>query len=63
MLAHRKRDRMENRKKPASTWHFKEGVLTVDHDGKKVVLGRYATRELAAKAAADYFAKHGGQRV
>ena len=35
--------------KPASTWSFDQGTLT---------LGRYATREFAAKAAAVYSAKH-----
>jgi hypothetical protein len=48
--------------KPASTWSFDQGTLTVHHLGKTVSLGRYATREFAAKAAAAYFAKHGGRR-
>ena len=43
--------------KPASTWSFDQGTLTV-HWGKTVSLGRYATHEFAAKAAAVYFAKH-----
>jgi hypothetical protein len=43
--------------KPASTWSFDQGTLTVHHLGKTVSLGRYATREFAAKAAAAYFAK------
>jgi hypothetical protein len=38
------------------------GTLTVHHLGKTVSLGRYATHEFAAKAAAGYFAKHGGRR-
>jgi len=49
-------------KEPASTWTFEEGVLVVQHQGKSIPLGRYATHELAAKAAAAYFAKHGGQQ-
>jgi hypothetical protein len=44
--------------KPASTWSFDHGTLTVHHLGKTVSLGRYATHEFAAKAAAAYFAKH-----
>jgi hypothetical protein len=47
--------------KPASTWSFDQGVLTVHHLGKTVSLGRYATHEFAARAAAAYFAKHGGR--
>lgn len=47
--------------KPASTWSFEQGRLTVQHLGKTVSLGRYATHELAGKAAALYFAKHGGR--
>jgi hypothetical protein len=43
--------------KPASTWSFDHGALTVHHLGKTVSLGRYATHEFAAKAAAVYFAK------
>ena len=43
--------------KPASTWSFDQGTLTVHHLGKTVSLGRYATHEFAAKAAAVYFAK------
>ena len=46
---------MEN---PAATWSFDHGRLTVHHLGKTVSLGRYATHEFAAKAAAVYFAKH-----
>jgi hypothetical protein len=46
--------------KPASTWSFDQGTLTVHHLGKTVSLGGYATRKFAAKAAAVYFAKHGG---
>jgi hypothetical protein len=49
---------MSNSTTPSSTWSFEEGSLTVHHLGKTVSLGRYATRELAAKAAALYFAKH-----
>jgi hypothetical protein len=44
--------------KPAWTWAFEEGVLTVDHLGATVSLGRYATREFASKAAALYIAEH-----
>jgi hypothetical protein len=44
--------------KPASTWSFDQGTLTVQYLGKTVSLGRYATHEFAAKAAAVYFAKH-----
>jgi hypothetical protein len=44
--------------KPASTWSFDQGTLTVHHLGKTVSLGRYTTREFAAKAAAVYCAKH-----
>jgi hypothetical protein len=44
--------------KPASTWSFDQGTLTVHHLGKTVSLGRYAKHEFAAKAAAVYFAKH-----
>jgi hypothetical protein len=44
--------------KPASTWSFDQGTLTVHHLGNTVSLGRYATHEYAAKAAAVYFAKH-----
>jgi hypothetical protein len=46
--------------KPASTWSFDQGTLTVHHLGMAVSLGGYATHEFAAKAAAVYFAKHGG---
>jgi hypothetical protein len=52
---------MTTMEKPASTWSFHEGTLTVHHLGKTVSLGRYATHEFAAKAAAVYFAKHGGR--
>ena len=51
---------MAKTQNPASTWSFEEGRLTVYHLGKTVSLGRYATHDLAAKAAAVYFAKHGG---
>jgi hypothetical protein len=44
--------------RPAFSWRFEEGELTVRHDGHTIRLGRYATREWAAKAAAAYFAKH-----
>jgi hypothetical protein len=44
--------------KPASTWSFDQGILTVHYLGKTVSLGRYATHEFAANAAAVYFAKH-----
>jgi hypothetical protein len=44
--------------KPTSTWSFDQGTLTVHYSGKTVSLGRYATHEFAAKAAAVYFAKH-----
>jgi hypothetical protein len=46
----------------SSTWHFEEGRLTVRHLGQKISLGRYATREHAAKAAVSYFENNGGQR-
>ena len=46
--------------KPASTWSFDQGTLTVHHLGKTVSLGGYATHEFAAEAAAVYFAKQGG---
>jgi hypothetical protein len=52
---------MSNSMKPASTWSFEEGTLTVHHLGKTVSLGRYATHDLAAKAAARYFAQHDGK--
>jgi hypothetical protein len=45
-----------------STWRYEEGRLTVYHLGKTIPLGRYATREHAAKAAAVYFGEHGGQQ-
>jgi hypothetical protein len=48
---------MTSPKKPLSTWAFEEGTLSVQHLGKTVSLGRYATRELAGKAAALYLAK------
>ena len=48
--------------KPASTWSFDQGTLTVHYLGKTVSLGRYATREFAAKAAAVYFAKHQSEK-
>ena len=48
--------------KPASTWSFDQGTLTVHHLGKTVSLGRYATHEFAAKAAAVYFAEHQASR-
>jgi len=44
--------------RPAFSWRFEEGELTVRHDGRTIRLGRYATREWAAKAAAAYFSKH-----
>ncbi len=49
---------MNSLKTPSSSWSFEEGSLTIHHLGKTVSLGRYATRELAAKAAALYFAKN-----
>ena len=49
---------MTKSKQPAFTWAFEEGRLTVTHMGKSVSLGRYANRELAAKAAARYLADH-----
>jgi hypothetical protein len=51
-------DLMTRAAKPAFSWRFEEGELTVRHDGNTIRLGRYATREWAAKAAAAYFAKH-----
>ncbi len=53
---------MGNSKKPSSTWSFEEGSLTISHLGKTGSLGRYATREHAAKAAKLYIAKHDGGR-
>jgi hypothetical protein len=50
-------------KKPAWTWTFEEGVLTIDHSGATVSLGRYATHEFAAKAAALYIAKHAEEKA
>ena len=47
-------------KTPSFTWSFEEGRLTVKHLDKAVSLGRYATRELAAKAAAFYIRNHSG---
>jgi hypothetical protein len=44
--------------KPAWTWAFEEGLLTIDHLGTVISLGRYASREFAAKAAARYIALH-----
>jgi hypothetical protein len=52
---------MTTMEKPASTWSFDHGTLTVHHLGKTISLGRYATHEFAAKAAAVYFANHGGR--
>jgi hypothetical protein len=49
---------MTSLKTPSWTWAFEEGVLTVDHSGATVSLGRYATREFAARAAALYIEKH-----
>jgi hypothetical protein len=49
-------------KRPASSWRYEEGILIVRHRGEKISLGRFATRDHAAKAAAVYFAKHGGQQ-
>jgi len=45
-------------RQPDWTWAFEEGTLTIEHQGATVSLGRYATREFAAKAAAVYIAKH-----
>jgi hypothetical protein len=47
---------------PPSRWIYDEGVLVVYHQGKTVSLGNYATHALAAKAAATYFADHGGRK-
>jgi hypothetical protein len=47
--------------KPASTWSFDQGALTVHHLRKTISLGRSATHGFPAKAAAEYFAKHGGR--
>lgn len=49
---------MTNSRKPSWTWAFEEGTLTIGHAGTVVSLGRYATHEFAAKAAALYIAKH-----
>jgi hypothetical protein len=51
---------MKSSTKPSSTWSFEEGSLKIHHLGKTVSLGRYATHEFAAKAAALYFAKRDG---
>lgn len=48
---------MPKPKKPEFTWAFDDGVLTIHHDGKTVVLGRYAAHEWAAAAAAKYIAQ------
>ena len=44
--------------KPASTWSFDQGTPTVNALGRTESLGRYATHQFGAKAAAVYFAKH-----
>jgi len=49
---------MTKTRKPTSTWSFEQGRLTVHHLGQAVSLGRYATHDLAAKAAAAYLTKH-----
>jgi hypothetical protein len=49
--------------KPASTWSFDQGTLFVQHLGETISLGRYATPEFAAKAAAAYFAKHQARKT
>jgi hypothetical protein len=49
---------MTSSKVPSWTWAFEEGILTIDHLGTTVSLGRYATREFAAKAAASYIEQH-----
>jgi len=49
-------------KKPGSTWRYSGGVLVVEHAGLTVVIGTFPTRAAAAKAAADYFARNGGQQ-
>jgi hypothetical protein len=41
-----------------SNWSFEDGVLSVNHLGKTISLGRYATPEHAAKAAEKYIAGH-----
>lgn len=46
---------------PSSRWIYDEGVLVVHHLGKSISLGRYGTHAHAAKAAAAYFAEHGGR--
>lgn len=53
---------MATTKQSTSTWRYDEGILTIRHLGERVSLGRYATRDDAAKAAAAYFAYHGGQK-
>lgn len=50
-------------KKPTSSWRYEEGVLTIRHLDQKISLGRYATREYAAKAAAAYLATCSARRV
>ncbi len=47
----------------ASTWSFDHGTLTVHHLGTTVSLGRYATHEFAAEAAAVYFTKHPAKKM
>jgi hypothetical protein len=48
---------VNNPEKQPASWSFEEGVLSVQDSGTTVSLGRYATYELAAKAAALYLAK------
>jgi hypothetical protein len=60
MVLLRGRDAMT--KEPASTWIYEDGVLVIKHLGKSITLGRYATHDHAAKAAAVYFAGHGGRQ-
>jgi hypothetical protein len=49
-------------KELASTWTYEDGILVIHHLGKAMTLGRYATHEHAARAAAAYFAAHGGRQ-
>ncbi len=55
--------RMTSSKVPSWTWAFEEGILTVHHLGTTVSLGRYATREFAARAAALYIEEHAAENA
>lgn len=51
-------DRAAAEKRAKSTSRYEQGILTMRHGGQQISLGRYATREHAARAAAVYFATH-----